>query len=474
MIIKKHRLATNAMLNCLRVCSNIILPMISFPYLTRILHVNNFGKISFCTSIISYFILLSGLGISNYSIREGARIRENNEQLSQFSGEIFTIHLFSTFFTYCLLFLFLFTWKAKKDYKLIVAILSISILSNAFSFDWLPNVLEDFFFITVRVISVQVLSIVAIFLFVKKSEDYFIYTCITALTSIISGILNFLYAKKKIKICIIREFNWKTHLKPILILFANTLMITIYLQSDITMIGIFKGDHEVGLYRISVQIYSAIKTMLNAITVVTIPRLSLYLNSKKKDTYNQLVSMIIGSLLYLCIPAMFGLFLISKNCIALIGGTEYISSVLSLKILCFALIAAVFGNFFINAVLITNHQEKKAFLATVTSAIVNILLNLFFVPEFGFIGAAITTLISEIVVAGLLMYYSKKYIHIMLNFNLILLMCFETVLIILICFFISSLKLKLVLDTILKIGFSVIAYVIVTLIAKKHGFKLLE
>ena len=471
MTLKKNRLITNAILNCLRVCSNIILPLISFPYLTRILHVNNLGKVSFCSSIIAYFILFAGLGINNYAIREGSKIREDHKKLSQFSNEMFTMHLISASIIYFLLIIFLFVWKVEKDYKLIVAILSITIVCNAFSFDWLPNVLEDFRFITIRVISIQILSLITIFLFVKKSEDYIIYACITGITSIISGTLNFIYAKKNIEISHIRKFDWKIHLKPILILFANTLMITIYLQSDITMIGIFRSDYEVGLYRISVQIYSAVKTMLNAITVVTIPRLSLYLNNNKVENYHILLSTIINTLAYLCVPAMFGLFLIAQNCIILVGGNEYISSVSSLQVLCFALIAAVFGNFFVNAVLIVHCQEQKAFLATVFSAIMNIALNLFFIPKFGFLGAAITTLIAEIIAMSLLIYYSRNYVHITLNLRLILIIGFGSALIIIICFFISSLKLTLVLDTLLKIIFSIIAYSIISLFAKNILWK---
>lgn len=464
---KKHRMATNAVLNCLRVTANIILPLISFPYLTRVLHVDNFGKVSFCSSIVSYFVLLAGLGISNYAIREGARVREDKEKLSRFSDEMFTIYLVSAFIAYVLLGVFLLTWKFGGDYRIIIAILSVSVICNALSFDWLPNILEDFWFITVRVLGVQILSVVAIFLFVKKSEDYTIYAMITAITSLLSGILNFTYAKKSIKISVIRKLDWRLHLKPILILFANTLMITIYLQSDITMIGIFKGDHEVGLYKISVQIYSAIKTMLNAITVVAIPRLSLYLSNEQKEEYNKLASMILGSLTYLGVPAMVGLFMIAKNCILLVGGAEYIFSVPALQILCFALIAAVYGNFFVNAVLIVNRQEKKAFTATVVSAVFNIIANLFLIPVIGFIGAAITTLIAEIVVAVMLIRYSRPYVHVSMNKKLIIPIAIGAILIMGLCIFVDSLKFGLAINTIVKIVLSLIVYGMVTLTTRK-------
>lgn len=464
---KKYQLATNAILNCLRACSNIFLPLISFPYLTRVLQVNNFGKVAFCSSIVSYFTLVANLGISNYSIREGASVREDKVRLSRFADEIFTIHITAAFIAYVLLAVFLLIWYSDESNKVIVAILSVNIICTALSFDWLPNVLEDFWFITIRVIGVQMLSLIAIFVFVKSQQDYIVYACIIGGTSILSAILNYCYAKKYIKISFVRKVNWKKHLKPILLLFANTLMITIYLQSDITMLGIFRGDYEVGLYKISVQIYSAIKTMLNAITVAVIPRMSLYLNDKRKDEYNRLGSSIIWCLAYLCLPAMIGLFFIAKNCIILIGGGEYISSVPALKILCFALAAAVFGNYFINAVLIVNRKEKKAFYATIISAMVNIILNLFFIPQFGFVGAAITTLIAEIVVMGFLIYFSRKLIKITLNHKVLLSMCIGTTSIIIVCQLLNKLGLKIAADTVLKIICSVFVYAIVTVVAKK-------
>ncbi|MBR0282673.1 MAG: flippase [Oscillibacter sp.] len=462
---KKRSLAVNAVLNCLRVCSNIIIPLISFPWLTRVLHAENFGKVSFCSSLVAWFVLAAGLGIGAYSIREGARLRENREKLSRFCDEIFTINLFSAALAYGLLAAFLLIWRPGGDYPYIIAVLSVGILGGTLSFDWLPNVMEDFRFITVRVVSIQFLALCAIFAFVRRPEDYVIYAWITAASSIASAALNFAYARRNIRIVPAWNFDWKSRLRPILILFGNALMISIYLQSDITMLGFFRGEREVGLYKIPVQIYSAVKTMLNAITVVAVPRMSLYLSADRKEDYHKLASMILSCLAYLCIPAMLGLCLIAENCVLLIGGNEYVSSTPALRILCLALVAAVFGNFYVNAVLIVHRREKSAFTATVVSALVNIVLNLALIPAVGFVGAALTTLAAEIVVVTLLAYFSRAYVRVWPDRKVIAPMCMGSALILLSCRFVDGLQLNLAPDTALKIALSVLAYGMVTGVA---------
>ena len=166
---------------------------------------------------------------------------------------------------------------------------------------------------------------------------------------------------------------------------------------------------------------------------------------------------------------MIGLFLIAENCILLVGGTEYVGSTPALRILSLALIAAVFGNFFANAVLIVHRLEKKVFIATVISAFANIILNLFFIPKWGFIGAAITTTIAEILVVYLLIVFSKPHVKITILENNIIPMCIGSALIIASCLFVDRLNLDVVFDTVLKILLSVGLYIVMSIVFLKKG-----
>ena len=454
----RSSLAVNALLNGMRVASNMIFPLISLPYLTRVLQTENYGKVGFCNSIISYFVLISGLGISNYAIREGARIRDDNDKLSVFSMEILAIHIVSTFASYSLLFFVLDLWHPSNDYFKVILALSPMVASGVLGFEWMPNVLEDFLYITLRSIAIQIISLVLILLFVKDSNDYFFYAFITSGSSVCTACLNLAYARKHISIRLRKiRFNGK-HIRPIFTLFANTLMITIYLHSDVTMLGLMKNDTSVGLYKLSVQIYSIIKTFINAVTVVAVPRLALYISTNNKKRYNEVALKIIHTLLCVCIPCIAGLFLIADNCVLIVGGQSYVGSTRTLQILCFALIFAVLGNFFANAVLIVHRRERDSLMATMISAVINVGLNFFLIPKYDLIGAAITTLIAEIVASCLLIFFSRGLVSLRVNYKLLISIAVGIASICFTCNGLDGLRLGLFWDTALKIGFSVIVY----------------
>ncbi len=464
---QEKNLAVNALLNGIRVISNMLLPLISLPYLTRVLQAEGYGKVGFCNSIISYFVLISGLGISNYAIREGARIRDDNSKLSSFSLEILGIHIVSTFVAYIIFFVVLILWKPSNDYIRIFLALSPMIVSGVLGFEWLPNIMEDFFYITIRGIAIQIISLILILLFVKNSNDYLVYALIMGGSSFCTACINFAYARKHISIKLHEIILNKRHIKPIFVLFANTLMITIYLHSDITMLGLLRNDTSVGLYKVSVQIYSMIKTFINAVTVVAIPRLSLYISKGDKKAYNETASNIVQALVCISIPCITGLILIADNCVLIVGGQGYIGSVASLRVLCFALIFAVLGNFFANAVLVVNRKEKESLIATVISAMVNIGLNIIMIPKYDLLGAAITTLIAEIMVSCLLMFFSREYISLRLNYKMMIPIAGSVILICLICQVIDRFEMGLFLDTVFKIGLSATAYGGIMIISQK-------
>ena len=200
----------------------------------------------------------------------------------------------------------------------------------------------------------------------------------------------------------------KKHIKPILYLFCITISTTIYVKSDITILGFFKSDSEVGIYTLSSNIYTVIKSILNAVIIVVIPRLSVYLGENKRDEYEGLLNSLKKVLYTLVIPAIVGIFLLSKDVMLFMGGEAYIS----LRILCFSLFFAVFGCYYAQGILVSLKKEKYYFYATLTSAITNVVLNLILVPFFGLNATAVTTVISEVIVVLICRHYSLPLIKI--------------------------------------------------------------
>lgn len=423
--MKKHTLKINMLLNIIKQCCNIIIPLITYPYVSRILGATNYGKYSFADSVINIFMTIACLGIPTYAIREGARLRNDKTKITQFSAEVYTINILSLVVTlFSLVIIVKIVPRFYKD-ALIIYILSFNIVTSILGRDWLNNIYEDFAYITLRYIFFQIISIVLIFAFVKNSDDYIKYACITLVANSGGYIFNFFYTQKFVPLKITNKINLKRHIKPILLLWGVALAIQIYIMSDVTILGFFQPDDQVGIYSLSSKVYTIIKSLLNAVIIVTIPRISNCLGEGEKKEYI-LVAKEVQDILYtLIFPTVVGLFMESKNIILLIGGSEYEAGATVIKILCIALIFAVFGCFYAQIILVPTRNDKYFFTATVFSAIINIVLNFLFIPQIGICGAALTTVIAEGCVMVICMHYASIIypIHKNRNFLSILLGC---------------------------------------------------
>ncbi len=405
----KRNVGTNAILNIIKQSCNIVIPLITYPYVTRVLGEDSLGKFSFADSVISYFVILATLGIPTYAIREGARIRDDKSAITQFSAELFSINVFSTIIAYFLLGICIVNQHRLQREPILLFILSINILTNTISRDWINNIYEDFFYITIRYIIFQIISLVLIFVVIHGSEDYTKYTVIMMFSNSGAYLSSFFYNLRRVPIKLTYRLNLKKHFKPILLLFCSTLAIQIYVKSDITVLGFLRSDADVGIYTAASKIYTIVKALLNAVIMVAIPRLSYYLGKNDSDGYNKLLNKLRDSLFALVIPCVVGCFCLSKEIIYLIGGETYESGYLPLSILCFALGFAVLGCYYAQGVLIANRDERTFMIATIISALVNIGLNIVLIPKMGMSGAAVTTVIAEVLICLMCGINSSKY-----------------------------------------------------------------
>ena len=174
---------------------SMIFPLVTYPYVTRILQVENIGKINFSGSVVSYFTLLAGLGISTYAIREGAGLRQDKHKFEIFSNEVFTINIISSMVSYALFVCMLIAVQDLHPYIPLILIQSIGIIGPTVGVEWLYSVYEDYEYITIRSIVVQIASMILMFVFVHKQSDYILYTGILVFASTAAYLFNFVIQK---------------------------------------------------------------------------------------------------------------------------------------------------------------------------------------------------------------------------------------------------------------------------------------
>lgn len=474
--MKKKSLTINALLSAGQRLLSIVFPLITFPYISRVLLVEDIGKINFTSSIISYFILISGLGIANYATREGAKIRDKKEELDKFCSEMFSINIISTVAAYAMLFIIMFFSDKLKVYTILLIVQSFSIIGTTVGVNWIYAIEEDYLYITVRTLLVQFVSLILMLMLVRDSSDYITYAVITVLSNVGANLFNYFYAKKYTKIHFIYKFaDLKRHIKPVLIIFASSIAITIYVESDTTLLGLLCGEYSVGLYSRSAKIYTIIKQMVTAMVIVALPNLSKEIALNDLNRYIKKAKSILYNVLLLAFPIGIGLAVTAKDIMLIAAGQNYVEASASLSILGISIIFAVLSSYLTYCCLLPMKFEKIQMIATLVSALMNICLNFYFLPLWAQTGAAMTTLISEIIVFGIefaFVLYQKSFRSIFdINFKHLCGLITGIIWIIGVKLLISNFQMTVILDFGLTVVVSAVGYF---LIMKFYGYPVID
>ena len=406
--MNRKSIVTNAFLNTLKTVLSYVFLLVTTPYVMKVLQVNAIGVFDFCNSVVSYFVLIAGLGVGTYAIREGTRYRENAIEIKRFVSEIFSINVYSTIVSYALLFLSLILIPKLQANSIAILILSIEIVFTTIGVSWVCNIYEDFWFIALQSIGVQALSLVLTLLFVKEPSDLYIYIIIVAFSKSASNIINFIYIRTKYcHFVFTLDCNIKKHFKPILTIFSTAIAMTIYVSADTTMIGFIFSEYQVGLYGTAAKIYQIVKNVLASVLIVLVPRFVLLLKNPDKNVTNSFFSKVFNILIVLIFPATIGLVITSEDVIRLAGDENYLGGADALKLLSLAIAFSLIATLYASCILIPKRKEKTVFKATVISAITNVALNFVFIPILGINGAAITTIIAEAIVCAIFVFDTK-------------------------------------------------------------------
>lgn len=391
-----NQIRKNTLLNVVKNVFGIIFPLITFPYISRVLMTDNVGKVNFGNSIISYFSLLASLGVSTYAIRECSKVKSDKNELSKKCSEIFSINLVSTLISYLILGAVLLTSEALENYRLLIMIQGTAIMFATLGADWLNTAMEDFKYITIRTVVIQFVSILLMFIFVRKQEDYIKYAVINVIASNGASVINMFYRRRFCKIHFTLKMNLKKHLVPIVILFSFLVSSIICTNSDITILGLIKGDNAVGLYSTAVKIYNLANTVVASITWVVIPQLSIGFSAGNYEDVNKLLKFALNFILVFGLPVVAGIEIIAPHLIVFIAGEAYMEAAMPLQILGIALMLSFIGGWMGNLTMLPAGREKIFLLSTTVSAIVNIILNFIMIPIWGCDAAAFTTAVSQL------------------------------------------------------------------------------
>lgn len=411
----------NIFYNIILTSSSVIFPLITFPYVTRVLGPGNYGNVNFIDAIIQYLLILSTLGIPIYGIREVSRLKGAKKELTILVFELLAIQLTLTVIAVVSIVFLTSYFVVESNYNMLLYIGSLILFFNIFVWDWFYQGMELYSYISYRSVLSKILVVLFILAFVQEKSDFNIYYFSFVVGLIITGGFNITYFFKNFYQPSRATLNVKRHLRPLLLIFFINLSVSFYTLFDTMILGFIDSNVSVGYYSFSIRLVKIFWTLVSAVGLVLIPRLSILIDEERFEEVNNLMTKSLNVILILCIPfAGFAMYF-SKDIVLLISGHEFSESYKSLAIL--SLLPLIIGvtNVFGIQFLMPMKKEKHILTATMVGMFVSLSLNFALIPYLSEVGAAISCLISESVVCFIIFLYSRRFIQITIDRGLIIL-----------------------------------------------------
>ncbi len=398
----------NFIMNFTLTMSQFLFPMITFPYVSRVLGPAGNGSVAFATSVITYFTMFAMLGVPTYGIRACAKVRENKEELSRTVQELLLINLIMMILCYIAFgFSLRFVSGFQEDRTLLI-ISSAAMLLNVLGVSWLYSALEQYAYIAAAGMLFKVLSIFLMFAFVRTKEDYIIYGAIAVFASAGSYVLNFIRLRKFISLKPVKYYNFRRHLKPILVFFAMSVATTIYTNLDTVMLGFMKTNTDVGYYNAAVKIKTILVSLVTSMGTVLLPRLSFYIESGQMKEFRRMIAKTINFVLLVSLPLTVYFILYAKESILLLSGEEFMGAVIPMCVITPTIILIGLTNVLGIQALVPTGKEDKVLISVIIGAVVDLILNAVYIPKYAAAGAALGTLVAEIAVLIVQIVYLRK------------------------------------------------------------------
>lgn len=395
--------------------SNLLFPLITYPYIARILGPEYIGVINFATSFITYFVILSSLGINIYGQREIARESHNQEKLSRAFNQIFGVNIIAMLI--CLIAYLSIILNSNKFelHKETYLLSSIYLFFYCFSIEWFFRGIEYFKFITIRTIIIRSILTIVIFIIVKKKEDYNVYYLLTILTIVIPSIINIYYSRKFINVDFIKYFNlfeYINHFRKMIYNSTYTILTSLYTIFPIIFLGFYFNDTEIGYYSLSDKIYKIFISLFTSFTMVIFPRMSYLYGQNNMIEFNNVVNRAFQFVIPISITCVILGINLSNELVYLLGGKEFSRSSEILKILMPALFFVALAQILAIQVLLPLKKDKEILIGSIIGAVIGGSLIFYLGINYGPIGISYSVLCAEIFVTLYLLYTVKRFTNI--------------------------------------------------------------
>lgn len=404
--MKKKSLTRNYIYNLIYQIMVLILPLITAPYISRVLGAENIGIYSYTLSISAYFILFGSLGIALYGQREIAYKQKDKEKYSITFWEIFFLRILTMTIA---LILYYFIFAKGEQYQIYYKVLILEIIGNCIDISWFFQGLEEFKKTVTRNMVVKLISVVCIFLLVKTKNDLYVYFWIYVLSILIGNISLWLYVPKYVSKIKLKNLHFLKHLKPTIALFIPQIAIQVYTLLDKTMVGAIISDKsEVGYYDQGQKIIKILLAVITSLGTVMLPRIANTYSRGEKEEITRYMKKSFNMVFLLAFPMIFGIIAVSKAFVPIFFGQGYDKVVILINVISPIILLIGLSNVTGTQYLLPIKRQKEFTTSVICGAVVNFILNSCLIWKYGAIGASIGTVIAELTVTLVQIYFVRK------------------------------------------------------------------
>lgn len=450
----------------------IILPIITIPYISRVLGATGVGINAYTNSIVSYFAIIANLGLSLYGNRTVAYIRNDKKKLTKFFEEMI---VFRFLLGLIVLFLYIvFIILLGSTYRKFFVAQGITIIAIMFDISWLFMGLEDFKRTVIRNMLVKIISAGLIFIFVKEKDDLIIYILILSLSTLLGNLTLWPYVKRYLFTLSFSNLNLKQHFHPALQFFLPQVAIQIFSYTGKIMLGIFDSVHSVGYFENSDKIVRILLLVITSGSTVMLPRIANTYSVGDNNKIVQYLSTTFDLISAVTLPMMFGLIAIANSFSAFFFGSNFEGIGTSIMILSVQAIFVGWSSVSADQYLIPTNKLSSYTRSLLIGAIVNIILNLISVPIWGLYGACVTAVITEGIINFIQMKNVNKNIKIKPWFVNVPKYILASLIMLGLLFILNKTLPNTIITFILKITCGLISYILILLILKPTSIRYLK
>lgn len=400
----------NYIYNLIYQLSVIIIPIITTPYISRVLNADGVGIYSYTISIVTYFTLFATLGVAVYGQLDIAACRDDIKKRSIAFWEIIISRTITSIIVIIIYFVFIIF---NNKYKTMYIILTLNILTAMIDVSWYFQGIEKFKITITKSMLVKIIGTILIFIFVKQSNDLYKYALILQGTLFLGNLTLLPYLKKEIQKVHLKDLKLAGQWKKSLVFFIPTIATLIYTVLDKSMIGwITKSEFQNGYYEQAYKIEHTLLTIITSLGIVTMPRIKYLLNNKKSEEAHLIIDNAMNFVIFLAVPMTFGLFIISDYLVPVFLGEKFLECIPILKTFSLLMIIIGLDNTIGKQCLMAAGKQKQFNIGIVCGSITNFIMNLILIRRFQAMGAAIASVLAELVIVSIFMFYSKDLLNI--------------------------------------------------------------